>query len=142
MLIADANVLLYAVNRSDERNGACRRWLEGALAGSETVGLPWQVLLAFVRLTTRVGLFPQPLAVADAVGTVQAWLAQPPAVVPAPTSRHLDILAGLLAGTGTGGNLVSDAHLAALAVEHDAMIVTYDRDFGRFAGVRWMEPGG
>jgi toxin-antitoxin system PIN domain toxin len=141
VLIADANVLLYAVNRSDERNSACRRWIEGALTGSETVGLPWQVLLAFVRLTTRVGLFPQPLAAGDAVGTVQAWLSQPAAVVPAPTSRHLDVLAGLLAGTGTGGNLVSDAHLAALAVEHDATIVTYDRDFGRFAGVRWTEPG-
>ena len=98
------------------------------------------MLLAFLR-PRPVGLFPSPLTVREAVDRVEAWLAQPPSVVLEPTSRHLSVLAGLLASTGSGGNLVNDAHLAALAVEHDATIVTYDTDFGRFPGVRWQLPG-
>lgn len=140
MKLADANVLLYAVNTADPKHEASRSWLDGALAGPETVGLPWPVVLAFLRLSTRMGLFPNPLPVSSALDTVRAWLAQPAAVVPSPTGGHLDLLAGLLVGAGTGGNLVSDAHLAALALEHDATVVTYDGDFGRFPGVRWEQP--
>lgn len=98
------------------------------------------MLLAFVRLSTKVGLFPRTLPVDAALGRVRAWLAQPTSVVLEPTPRHLEVLAGFVTATGTGGNLTNDAHLAALAVEHRATVVTYDRDFGRFPGVAWQEP--
>ena len=91
-------------------------------------------------LVTKIGLFPQPLPVAAALARVQAWTDQPSAVLVEPTPRHLHVLAGLLVPTGVGGNVVTDAHLAALAVEYDATIVTYDSDFARFAGVRWQPP--
>ncbi len=93
-------------------------------------------------MSTKVGLFPSPLATADALRQVREWLAQPPSVLIEPTSRHLGVLAGLLTETGTGGNLVADAHLAALAVEHDATVVSYDSDFGRFRGLTWQPPDG
>lgn len=141
MRAVDANVLLYAVNAGAERHDEARTWLDGALGGRETVGFSWIVLLAFLRLSTKAGLFPSPLPVDGALRRVEAWLAQPPAVVLEPTPRHLAVLSGLLAGVGTGGNLTSDAHLAALALEHHATVVTYDSDFGRFPGVRWAPPG-
>ncbi|MDQ3147077.1 MAG: type II toxin-antitoxin system VapC family toxin [Actinomycetota bacterium] len=140
MNLVDANVLLYAVNEADPRHEASRRWLDGALSEQVTMAFAWPVLLAFLRLSTKVGLFPNPLPVAAALERVRAWTDQPPSVIAGPTPRHLDLLAGLLVGVGTGGNLVSDAHLAALALEYDATVITYDRDFGRFAGVRWRAP--
>jgi uncharacterized protein len=138
--IVDANVLVYAVNSDDPKHEPARNWLDSCLGGRETVGFAWIVLLAFLRLTTRVDLFPRPLGVSDALTIVRLWTEQPPSVIVEPTPRHLDVLAGLLMGVGTGGNLTNDAHLAALAVEHDATIVTFDSDFGRFGGVRWREP--
>jgi toxin-antitoxin system PIN domain toxin len=138
--LVDANVLLYAVNASEPRHREARDWLDGELSSGRPVGFSWIVLLAFVRLTTRSGLFPSPLSLDDALEIVRAWLDQPLAVVLEPTTRHLDVLAGLLRQTGSGGNLVNDAHLAALAVEHDATVVTYDGDFARFDGVRWTTP--
>jgi uncharacterized protein len=138
--IVDANVLLYAVNESEPRHAASRDWLDSALSGSGTVGFAWVVLLAFLRLSTKVGLYPRPLSVPDALATVRTWTEAAPSVVVHPTPRHLDVLGGLLSSTGAGGNLTSDAHLAALAVEHDAEVVTFDRDFGRFPGVRWHLP--
>jgi toxin-antitoxin system PIN domain toxin len=138
--LVDANVLIYAVNESDSRHEQAHGWLDPALVGSEPIGFSWIVLLAFLRLTTRIGLFPRALTVAEANERVRAWLAQPAAVIAEPTARHLEVLAGLLAETGTGGNLVSDAHLAAIAVEHGAEIVTFDADFVRFRGVRTVTP--
>lgn len=140
MNLVDANVLLVATNRSDHRHGAARGWLDGALGGPETVGFAWIVVVAFLRLSTKVGLFPRPLAVGDAVEVVGRWLEQPGSVRVDPSTRHFALLSGLLSEVGTGGNLVNDAHLAALAIEHDAAVVTFDRDFGRFAGVRWRAP--
>jgi len=99
------------------------------------------VLLAFLRLATHPAVFPHPLDARRATEIMRGWLAQPPAVAVEPTSRHLDMLAGLLAASGTAANLVNDAHLAALAIEHDARLVSFDADFGRFAGLRWMRPG-
>ena len=141
MNVVDANVLLYAVNTTASRHRVSRAWLDDALNGGSTVGFSWVALLAFLRLSTKVGLFPAPLPVDGALERARAWLAQPTAVMLEPTTRHLEVLADLLAGVGTGGNLTSDAHLAALAVEHRAEIVTFDRDFDRFRGVRWREPG-
>lgn len=140
MRIVDANVLLYAVNSSSAHHSASRRWLDGALSGADTVGLAWVPLLAFVRLSTKLGLFPAPLSPADAMARVNAWCTAPSAVMVGPTPRHADILDGMLTRVGSGGNLVNDAHLAALAVEHRAGIVSYDNDFGRFDGVRWDSP--
>ncbi len=140
MRVVDANVLLYAVNSASEHHVASRRWLDGALSGADTVGLAWVPLLAFVRLTTKVGLFPSPLHADDALRQVSDWCSAPAAVMIGPTPRHADILSGLLARVGTGGNLVNDAHLAALAIEHRAGIVSYDSDFGRFDGLRWDTP--
>lgn len=140
MKLVDANVLLYAVNKAADRHEAARSWLDGALSGGETVGFTWIVSLAFVRLSTKVGLFPRPLLLSQALAVLRAWTEQPAAVVVEPTGRHLDLLCGLLADTGTGGNLTNDAHLAALALEHDATVETFDSDFGRFRGVRYEQP--
>lgn len=140
MKIVDANVLLYAVNSASEHHRASQRWLDGALSGADSVGFAWVPLLAFVRLTTKGGLFPSPLRPTEAMQQVTDWLAAPGAVLIAPTARHGDVLGALLARVGTGGNLVNDGHLAALAVEHRATIVSYDSDFGRFDGVVWQTP--
>ena len=140
MKIVDANVLLYAVNSASEQHRTSVRWLDGALSGSDAVGFAWVPLLAFVRLTTKPGLFPSPLRREAAIGQVGEWLGAPSAVTVSPTPRHGEILARLLTAEGTGGNLVNDAHLAALAIEHRASIVSYDSDFGRFDGVRWDRP--
>lgn len=141
MKIVDANVLLYAVNSASHHHEPSRTWLEDALGSRQVVGLPWVVLLAFMRLSTKAAVFPRPLSVAAAADQVEAWLAQPGCVVPEPTARHIGVLGGLLRAAGTGGNLVTDAHLAALSVEHGAAIVSWDRDFARFPGVRSSLPG-
>jgi len=138
--IVDANVLLYAVNEAAPHHARARAWLDGALAGREPVGFDWTVLLAFLRLATHPAVFARPLSADEAADVVRAWLAQPPAVIVGPTPRHADLLAGLLAEAGTAANLVNDAHLAALALEHDAVLVSFDADFGRFAGLRRETP--
>jgi uncharacterized protein len=101
----------------------------------------WPVLLAFVRIATRPGIFARPLPVPIALDVVRGWLTAPSSVIVEPTRQHLEVLATQLAETGTGGNLVSDAHLAAVAIEHRATVVTFDRDFERFS-VRTHRPTG
>jgi hypothetical protein len=140
MFLVDANVLIYAVNVSAERHESAHGWLESALNGEEQVGFAWIALLAFMRLTTNPAVFARPLDVAAATRIIRAWLSQPRAIVLDATARHVDVLAGLLAETGSAGNLVNDAHLAALAVEHDAVLVSFDTDFARFQGLRWQMP--
>jgi uncharacterized protein len=130
--VVDANVLLYAVNRQSIEHEAAHRWLTSALSGNEVVGLPWVSLLAFIRLSTSRRIFESPLAAADAMTVVESWLGQPAAVTVEPTTRHSSVLRGLLERAGTAGNLTTDAYLAALAIEHGATVVTFDRDFERF----------
>jgi uncharacterized protein len=141
VVIVDANVLLYAVDLASAHHERARSWLDDSLGGNEAVGLAWIVLLAFIRIGTNPSILPTPMSADEAIGQVEVWLAAPAAVVAQPTPRHASVLRGLLRQTGTAGNLTTDAHLAALAVEHGADIVSYDRDFARFAGVRHRLPG-
>jgi toxin-antitoxin system PIN domain toxin len=135
VVLPDANVLLYAVDSASVHHEESLEWLEHSLSGAETVGLSWVVLLAFIRIATNPAIYSNAVDVDDATGQVQSWLSAPAAVVVAPTARHAEVLRGLLLETGTGGNLTTDAHLAALAIEHGAELVSYDRDFGRFQGL-------
>lgn len=140
MILVDANVLLYAVNEQAEHHERSRRWLDSALSGQETVGFAWIAILAFVRLSTKPGLFPHPLEMSQALQVVDDWLSSPAAVVLSPGSGHLVTLRELLPDGRTAGNIVNDAHLAALAVEHGCEVVTFDRDFARFSGIRARVP--
>ena len=142
MKLVDANVLLYAVNQDADRHEVSRRWLDGALSGQDTVAFAWVALLAFVRLVTKEGLFSAPLTPDAAMDRVDAWLAAAPAVVLEPTLEHPRVVRELLRPLGVGGNLVNDAHLAALAIEHRCTIVSFDHDFDRFPGVRRVAPSG
>lgn len=140
MKIVDVNVLLYAVNADSEHHGASRSWLDSALAGADTVGFTWLASVAFARISTKIGLFPAPLTTAQAFEQLDAWHAAPGARTVDPTRAHLSVLHRLLANVGTGGNLVNDAHLAAIAIEHRSDVVSYDADFGRFPGLRTHRP--
>lgn len=140
MALVDANVLLYSVNSDAAHHEPARHWLDGALSGEQLVHFAWMPLLAFVRLVSRDGLFPRPLTTDEAFDRVDAWLAAPNAVVVQPGPAHGGLLRRLLQATGSGGNLVSDAHLAALAIEHRCPVASFDRDFGRFADVDWFIP--
>jgi hypothetical protein len=140
MILLDANLLIYAVNADAAMNPKAKSWLESALSGRETVGFPWNVLLAFLRLTTRPGLFRRPLPVDTAFALMASWLEQPSATIVHPGPRHLQVLRELLRPLGAGGNLTSDAHLAALAIEHRAELCSSDSDFARFHGLKWRNP--
>lgn len=136
MFVVDANVLLHATNKSATQHRKARLWLDGALSGDEPVGFAWSALLAFLRVGTRPGVFPKPLSPRQALGVVEEWLSQPVAIELSPTARHFAVLRGLIEQAGTAGNLTTDAHLAALAIEHGAELVSFDRDFQRFQGLR------
>ncbi len=140
MIIIDANVLIYAVNSDSPLHRKAKAWVEDALSGPDTVGLSWAVLLAFLRMTTRAGIFEKPLSVETAFDVVDAWLAQPSVVTVDPTAQHLRVVRDLLQPLGTGGNLTSDAQLAALAIEHGAELCSSDSDFERFPRLRWRNP--
>lgn len=140
MIIPDVNLLIYATDRSTVHHAAALRWWSGALAGPELVGLAWTTNLAFVRLTTNPRIVANPLTAGQAVAVVEQWRSHGHVVTVEPSTRHLDLLAGLLAGTGAAGNLVMDAHLAALALEHGATLCSADTDFGRFPGLSWVNP--
>lgn len=140
MKLPDANLLIYALDETSPRHEPARAWLERTLSGTGVVAFAWQVLLAVVRLTTRPAVFTHPLRPEEAFDVVDGWLAQPCATVVHPTARHAAVLRGLLAPLGTAGNLTTDAHLAALAVEHGAELCSCDADFSRFPGLRWTDP--
>lgn len=141
MRVVDANVLIYSVNTAATRHEEARQWLDHALGGQDSVGLTWISLNAFLRIATRPGLFPRPLSLDDALGIVGHWLDAPGAHLLQSRDNHFELLARLLRGAGIGGNLVSDAHLAALALSHQASVVSYDHDFARFSGLRHHTPG-
>lgn len=140
MKLIDLNLLIYAVDSSAPRHKAARSWLESTLSGGETVALPWAVVIGFLRLSTKPSVFSRPLTAAEALDVVDGWLAVPVVTLVAPGARHTAVLRELLTDLGTAGNLVSDAHLAALAIEHGAELASCDADFSRFTGVRWLDP--
>lgn len=140
MHVVDANVLLYAVNADSVHHQDAREWLDEALSGGATVLFDWTVLLAFLRLSTMARLFDSPLSPQEAADQVKVWLEQPGAEVAHPTPDHPDRIASLLAEARTGGNLVNDAHLAALSLEVRGDIVSFDSDFDRFSKVRRIQP--
>lgn len=139
-MLVDANILLYAVDEQSRHHGAARTWLEGALNGSHRIGMPWQSLLTFVRIVTHPRALPVPVAPADAWSFVADWLDSPAAWVPQPGRGYREILGGLVSDLELRGNLVSDAALAALALEHGLAVVSADSDFARFADVTWINP--
>ena len=141
-MLVDANMLLFAVNESAPEHQRAAAWLEDALNGSRRVGLPWESLTAFVRLATNPRVVPKPLAPVDAWAFVEEWLAAPAAWVPVPTDGHAAILGDLVRRYRPAAKLVPDAHLAALAIEHGAEIISADTDFARFVEVRWRDPLG
>lgn len=140
MILVDANLLIYAGVASVPEHERAKAWLDDQLSGEARVGLPWHSLLAFLRITTKRSVFAHPQSIDAAWAQIREWLSQPPAWVPNPTQRHTELLESLLLGGRASGDLVSDAHLAALAVEHGLTICSNDRDFARFPGVRWINP--
>ncbi len=140
MKLVDVNLLLYATDERSPRHKAARAWLERQLSGEEPMAFAWVVLLAFVRVSTSRLVFERPLSPRRAFDVVDRWLAQPCTVIVHPGGRHAALVRQLLDPFGTAGNLVTDAHLAALAIEHGAELNSCDSDFSRFAGVRWVNP--
>lgn len=140
MKLVDLNVLLYAVNQDSHRHRIALDWWNAALNGDETIGLPWVVLLGFLRISTNPRVFPAPLTVDAALAKVDAWLSLDNVRVLRESDNHWEIFRSLVADAGTAGNLTTDAHLAALAIGHAAVLVSFDSDFGRFEGLRWEMP--
>jgi uncharacterized protein len=139
-VIVDANVLLYAVDSSSTFHGTARSWLEGALNGPSRIGFPWVSLMAFQRISTHPRLSAAPLKPGEAWAFVDDWLAADRAWVPVPGARHAEILRRLIVDGDLRGNLVTDAHLAALAIEHGVGVCSMDTDFARFAELSWFNP--
>ncbi|MCZ9293797.1 TA system VapC family ribonuclease toxin [Corynebacterium meitnerae] len=139
-MIVDANVLIYALGAPGAKQEPARAWLGDALNGDERVGLPWVSLLAFQRVTTNARIMKRPLSVDQAWGAIQTLISSDQVWIPEPGPRHAEILGRILRTSGATGNLVTDAHLAALAIEHGTEICSFDADFARFPDVRWFNP--
>ncbi len=140
MKIIDLNVLLYVVNEDTPHHQTLLDWWESTVNGDESVGLPWVVLLGFLRITTNPKIFPNPLEPATAISKISTWLSLANTYLVTEKDEHWEILRTLLADAGTAGNLTTDAHLATLAISHGAVLVSCDSDFARFRGLRWENP--
>ena len=140
MILLDANLLIYAIDSTSPHHTRARRWLEKTLSSDTAVGLPWAVVLAFLRITTRAGILERQLSVDQAVAFVDEWLDQPYVELVGPGAAHWPISKNLLGEAGAAGNLTTDAHLAALAIESGCELASTDNDFRRFAGLRLVNP--
>jgi len=140
VILIDSNLLIYAHVSSFPQHGRARHWLDAQLNGNSPVGLPWPSLLGFLRIATNPRIFQTPESMAEAWSQVAAWLDCEIAWIPQPTDRHRDILGTLLADTSVQANLIPDAHLAALAIEHGLLLYSTDGDFARFPNLRWQNP--
>jgi uncharacterized protein len=139
-VIVDANVLLYAVDEASPFHERARTWLDDRLGGDVRIGLPWQSLAVFQRIATRSRVLTEPLAPGQAWAVVEAWLDAPSAWIPVETEGHREVLGGLINRYQVAGNLVTDARLAALAIEHGVPVASADTDFARFTEVQWINP--
>jgi uncharacterized protein len=138
--LPDVNLLVYAADEKAVQHKQARAWVETTLSGEETVAFTWLALIGFVRISTNPRIFQNPWGAGKALDVVDGWLAQPAVTVVHPTNRHAAVLRDLLTPLGVAGNLTSDAHLAALAIEHGATLYSCDNDFSRFSGLRWVDP--
>jgi len=139
-MLLDANLLIYAVDEESRLHRPAKSWLEDTLSGPVRVGLPWPSLLAFLRIVSHPRAVRTPLLPQTAWGLVADWLACESAFIPNPTPRHAQILEHLITAHDLRGNLIPDAHLAALAIEYGLPVVSNDSDFARFREVRWINP--
>ena len=140
MILLDVNVLLYAYDVRADGHAKARQWLEDAFTGRQPVRFAWVTILAFLRISTNPRILANPLLTSEAVANVNEWLAYPFVAILNPGERHWSILTKLMADSQVRGPLVTDAHLAALAIEYGAQVCTADRDFTRFAGLRLINP--
>lgn len=140
MILVDANLLIYAYTTSAKEHEQARAWLDGKLTGSHRVGLPWESIVAFLRVVTHPRLATRPVSTPSAWRQVEQWLEAPRSWVPLPTERHAETFGTLLSLTGVTGPHVHDAQLAALALQHGLVLCSTDRDFARYPGLRWENP--
>lgn len=140
MRLLDANLLLYAYDASSPFHSRARPWFEELLSELEPVWLPWASIHAFLRIGTNPRILENPFKIDEAVSIVGEWLEQPAVSILEPGARYWPILGRMLPAAQARGNLVMDAHLAALAIEHGATLLSTDRDFTRFKGLRWANP--
>jgi toxin-antitoxin system PIN domain toxin len=138
--ITDANLLLYAYNESAAQHERAKEWLEERLSSPEIFGLSWQIITAFLRISTSPKSFPLPFNLDEAIEIVEDWLAQPQVKILQPTEKHWKIFSNLIVEGQTNGAIMMDAHLAALAIEHGATLATTDRDFARFLKLKTINP--
>lgn len=140
MIVPDVNLLVYAYNAEAPHHAGSRAWWEAVMNGERAVRIPWVVSLGFVRLMTHRRVVTSPLPPAAAIGHVRSWLDRSHVAVLEPGPRHLQLLDEVLRGCGIAGSLTTDAHIAALALEHNCAVYSNDADFGRFAGLKWVNP--
>jgi len=140
MMLIAANLLLYAYDSASEQHGAARDWVAACFSKPEPVGLAWVTILAFLRIATNPRMRFQPFTAAEAVAVVQEWVERPNMTILESTERHWTILQALIRKAQVRGALTMDAHLAALAIEHGAVLYSNDRDFSRFPGLKWVNP--
>lgn len=139
-MLVDASLLLYAADRTAPEHLRTAAWLQQQLNGEQRVGIPWESITAFVRITTNPRVSPRPLSPGDAWAYVEDWLAEPIVWIPVPTDQHTHVLGGLITKYRLTGKLVPDAHVAAIAIEHGLDVCSADSDFARFSEVRWINP--
>ena len=140
MKIVDINLLIYAINKYAPHHSKAKKWLEDCLSSDEPFGFAWIVILGFLRIVTNGRIMPTPLVPEVAMDSVNDWLLQPPSLTIVPSHQHWSIFKELLMPLGVAANLTSDAHLAALAIEHGARLYSTDNDFSRFQSLRWTNP--
>jgi len=140
VILPDTNILVYAYNANAPEHKAARSWFEQRLSDAEPVALTWATISGFLRITTNARIMEKPIRISKATEIIDQWLTQPAIRVIRPGERHWTILKKLLTTINLGGNLITNAHLAALAIEHDCELCSSDTDFARFPGLRWHNP--
>lgn len=140
MIVPDLNLLVHTYNSDSPRHAPALEWWEGLMSQPGPVGLAWAVALGFVRISTHPAILANPMPAGVACAHVRSWLAQPQVMLLDPGARHAELVFGFLEELGSAGNLTTDAHLAALAIEHQAELHTTDADFARFSGLKWRNP--